>query len=443
MKKNKNYLVLWLLFCMIQSSIAQVVSSESPELKYKRSSLITMLIDNEEFPKRDTVIKAYNNAPFPEKYNNHNFGVKTLTFQDFTITNEERIAFGLKPKSAFALALSKKDSSDYKNSELPLLISKYFKQNKIANKIVSKWFNRSDDGSFDMELIKERGSYDATEMEANIARSSARGLATLSDAGQELIGNTFVVCSKLKFISNEIAAVAVRDAAYKIAEERLSGFGLLAAKTAANIVYNKAKVGYTVWTHSYLFQLNWNDSIESVFYNDYWMDKNTVDVNKKEKFDNSDLFQLAYIGSANSSSVVTFSFKKGQAKRTEDEVIAFSTIRNVDHVFSKLQKEYDVFMPKVPLYSGNPITAKVGMKEGLDGGEKFAVLEQRLNSKTGLTEYNKVGEIKVNKKLIWDNRYKMGEEEINDKKKDQELDRTTFDGPNDKFFAGMLIKQIK
>lgn len=441
MKNKYIYLTLWLLVFTIQISIAQVSPDGSPELKYKRSSLITMLIDNDAFPKRDTVIKAYNNAPFPDKYNDHSIGIKTMTFQDYTITNEERIAFGLKPKSTFALALSNNDSTDYKNSELPLLISKYFKQNKIANKIVSKWFDRSEDGTFDMNLIAERGNYDATEMDANVAKSSARGLATLSDAGQELIGNTFIVCSKLNFISNEKTAAVVHETAYKIAEQNLTGFGLLAAKIAADVVYNKAKVGYTVWTHSFLFKLNWNDSIESVFYQDYWLDKGKADVTKKEKFDNSDLFNLQYIGSANSSSIVTFSFKKGQSKRTEDEVIAFSTVRNVEHVFSKLQKEFDVFMPKVPLYSGSPITAKIGMKEGLDGGEKFEVLEQVLNSKTGLTEYNKVGEIKVNKKLIWDNRYQMGIADAD--KSDKVLDRTTFDGPDNKFFAGMLIKQIK
>lgn len=434
---------MWFLICTIQISIAQVSPNESAEFKYKRSSLVTMLIDNESFPKRDTVIKAYNNAPFPEKYNDHDIGIKTLTFNDYSVTDEERIAFGLKPKSTFSKMMTTKDSSDYKNSDLPLLLSKYFKQNKVANKLVAKWYNRNEDGSFNMDLIAQRGFYDATEMEANIAKSSARGLSSLADAGIELIGNTFVVCSKLNFVSNEIAAAAVRDVAYKIAEEKLSGFGLIAAKAAANVVYNKAKIGYTVWTHSYLFQLNWNDSIESVFYKDYWMDKNTVNVNKKEKFDNTDLFQLKYIGSASSSSIVTFSFKKGEAKRTEDEIISFSTVRNVEHVFSKLQKEYDVFMPKVPLYSGSPITAKIGMKEGLEGGEKFEVLEQSINPKTGLTEYNKVGEIKVNKKMIWDNRYNAGMENKDDKKADDNIDRTTFDGPDGKFFAGMLIKQIK
>ena len=59
---NYFYLTIILLICTLQVSIAQVSPNESTELKYKRSSLLTMLIDNESFPKRDTVIKAYNNG---------------------------------------------------------------------------------------------------------------------------------------------------------------------------------------------------------------------------------------------------------------------------------------------------------------------------------------------------------------------------------------------
>ena len=88
-------------------------------------------------------------------------------------------------------------------------------------------------------------------------------------------------------------------------------------------------------------------------------------------------------------------------------MITLATVRNVDNVFSKLQREYDIFMPKVPLFTGSPITAKIGMKEGLEGGEKFEVLEQTMDPKSGLTKYNRVGEIKVSKKQIWDNRFQM------------------------------------
>ena len=65
----------------------------------------------------------------------------------------------------------------------------------------------------------------------------------------------------------------------------------------------------------------------------------------------------------------------------------------------KLQKKYDVFKTKTPLFTGNPITAKIGKKEGLEGGEKFEVLEMNQDPKTGAITYKNIGTIKVDKNL--------------------------------------------
>ena len=146
---------------------------------------------------------------------------------------------------------------------------------------------------------------------------------------------------------------------------------------------------------------------------------------------------MEYIGSEKSSTLVTFSLK---SKRSEQETIILATNRNNENVFAKLQKEYEVFKPKTPLYSGDPITAKIGIKEGIEGGDKFEVLEQTQDPTTGLTKYIRKGIITVDKNNIWDNRFSLGDEEdAGDKSK---VDRTTFKGGN-KYFAGMLIRQIK
>lgn len=65
------------------------------------------------------------------------------------------------------------------------------------------------------------------------------------------------------------------------------------------------------------------------------------------------------------------------------------------------------------MYSGEPITAKIGLKEGLTEKSKFDVLEQRQN-KDGKTEYVVVGSLKVDdSQPIWDNRYGADEENPN------------------------------
>ncbi|RYU91466.1 hypothetical protein EWM62_05875 [Mucilaginibacter terrigena] len=426
-------------------------ATQSTELKYRRSSLHLILLESEDFPRKDVVIKAYHEAPFPDKYNNHAIPVTGVDPSGYALSESEKVtagtrktgmaAFGANMLSTATAGIVDKDAAD-----MPTITNKIVKDKKIANLLVAKWFNRQPDGSFDMKLVGERGSYDATEMQANIAKGSARGTASLSDAGEELIGNTFVVLTKLKFVSNEPIAAAIREVA-KLKANSLPAMFQPAALKLLDIAYNKAKEGYSVWTTSYLYRLKWNDSTAAVFYNDLWMEKGNIDAKRKEAFDKTDLFQMEYIGSEKSSSLVTFSLKQ---TRTEDQIVELATVRNVEHVFAKLQKTYEVFKPKTPIYSGEPVTAKIGMKEGLEGGEKFEVLEQTIDPKTGLTTYVKKGTVTVDKKKIWDNRFNAGEEVSESDNKDKEkkdkdqpeLDRTYFKGGG-KFYAGMLLRQIK
>lgn len=385
------------------------------DVKYRRSSLHTILLESEKFPFKDTVIKAYYNAPFPDKYNNHTIGEKSFD------------------PSVYGTVSG--DSANYKET-----IDNYFKQKKIANQLVAKWFNRQEDGSFNMDLIGERGEYNASEMEANIAQSSARGVSALADAGEELINNTFVVVSRLNFVNNEIPAAIARDIAKSAANNISNSMVREIALAAADLAYEKGKEGFSVWTTAYLYRLTWNDSIAAVFYNDMWMDKSNIDPARKELFDNSDLFSLEFVGDEKATSLVTFSLKE---KRTEEKIVEISTIRNIDAVYAKLQKKYDVFKTKTPLYSGYPITAKIGLKEGVEKGDKYEVLEQVIDTE-GRTKYVRKGVVEVDKSQIWDNRFSPVDEQPQGEVAETDtakIDRTLFKGAKN-YYSGMLIRQI-
>ena len=415
----KKFLLLFVIIIInVGIVFAQTTdNSKLQDIKYRRSSLHTILLESDRFPYKDTVIAAYYKAPFPDKYNNHDVGEKSFN-----------------PKYFGA-------EGDTSASNIPLIVESYLKGKKVANLMVAKWFNRAEDGSFDMNLIGERGSYNASEMQAKIAENSARGLASLSDAGEELIGNTFVVVSKLFFLSNEGPAKVIYISSQLLTNKIGNPFAKKAAEMIAKGVYNKTREGYSVWTTSYLYKLEWNDSIAAIFYNDLWMDKTNIDPAKKEKFDNSDLFSLKFIGSEKSRSLVTFSLKE---KRSEERYVEIATIRTIDNVYAKLQKKYDVFKTKTPLFTGEPITAKIGLKEGLESGDKFEVLEQTID-KEGKTKYVSKGTIKVDGKQIWDNRYLAGKDPGIDTTKVSKapvIDRTFFKGGKD-FYPGMLIRQIK
>ncbi len=435
----KTKLLLSIVVCAFFTaiSIAQE-NQEKSEMKYRRSSLHTILIESEDFPNKIVVLKAYNEAPFPDKYNNHNIGEKSFNPNLYVVSDEEKAVIDAKKSKAGkflkgAMADESKETNDSDNSAyMPLIIEKYLNDKKIGRQLVSKWFNRQEDGSFNMDLIFERGVFNADFLESKVAASSARGNSILKDAGFELIKNTFVVVTKLNFVSNEPIAAGVRDALI----ESVKGQSPLLQKMAikgAEKVYDKTKEGYSVWTTAYLYQLKWDEVAFGEFMTKYYFDNTNIDSSKKGSFDTSGFFQMEFVGKEKATSLVTFSLKE---KRTEEQIIDLSVTRNIDKVYAKLQKKYDVFKTKTPLYTGQPITAKIGVKEGLEGGEKFEVLEQLMDPETGIIEYKRKGTITVNKKLIWDNRYN-GSEVI-----DEEVKATTFKGGKN-YYSGMLIRQLK
>jgi len=97
-----------------------------------------------------------------------------------------------------------------------------------------------------------------------------------------------------------------------------------------------------------------------------------------------------------------------------------------------------VFKTKTPLLSVNPASAQIGMKEGLEGGERFEVLEVREDPDTGIQSLHRVGVIQVDKNKIWDNRF--GADELLGA--DNQSGRTYFTGSGN-YLPGMLIRQIK
>lgn len=130
---------------------------------YERSSIHVMMIKHQNQRFDDIIEQVFLQTPFPERFNNHNLGVKVVTFAEH-----------------------KDDQSAN--------IQSFADQVNLGQKMVAKWFNRDKQtGSFNMELIKERSLYNANQQQTNVARASIRGMALLEDAGELLIHNTYLV----------------------------------------------------------------------------------------------------------------------------------------------------------------------------------------------------------------------------------------------------------
>ncbi len=394
---KKNYLLVP-LFLLINSLSAQVIKSERTNI-YRRSSICSFMLDNVRFTLKvnsentEMVKNIFLKAPLPEKFNDHNLSSRIINTEASSAS-----------RSKNALRQRDVELTDINN---------FFETNQIAKKIVEKWFNRDTNGAFNTALIKERGYYDATALDLDLANKTVRGIALLGDAGEELINNTFVIVNSYEYIT--------------VDPPNFDSNG--------QQIYKKG-MGYEVFVKIYLFQLDWNKEIEQTFYNDYWCDNKTVTPSKKKLFDESNLFKLKYLG---------FNFKEVKTtdiytSKSEFETwVRKSTIKTMDEVIVLLQKDFDAFKTKAPLNSVEPITAKIGLKEGLTTKSIFEVLEQEI-VKNGKTKYNVVGRVRVDDKYpIWDNRY--GADEDKPKMTNNCTYFTKLSGED--FQPGMLLVQKK
>ena len=431
--------------------------------KYRRSSLCHILIDEGNMPKREVILESFLNAPLPDKYNDHNISERTFCPDNWKLSADDHAAYavavkayedsqsanvaeGEKPKkkggfgkfmkaaagTALALASDSEESVmvDSKDKEeYAVIANKHLLEQNVAKQLFDKWFV-TEDGGLSMGLVHERGLYDASVLDRQTASNAVEGLDLLRDAGKELINNTFVVVTRFRYLSKD-ELVAEIDAAAQAVAGAVNENVAAAARLGTMGVKASLGAGYYVRTTSYLFQLNWNEDTENRLKR-VWRDA--------EGYDAADFFALNYVGQESAFANV----KAGIfTNKSEEELIDIATINATDAVLAKLAKKYEVFRTKTPLVvEGDKLYAYIGAKEGLEGGEKFEVLEQVMDESAGTTVYKRKGTISVVKGKVWDNRF-MADEELAATGKGQSISATEFEGSANGLYSGMLLRQIK
>lgn len=335
----------------------------------------------------------------------------------------------------------------------------FLDKNQIAKRMVARWFCRDKQtGTFSMDLVAERGLYNASAEEIRTAMQTVRGKALLADAGEQLIGQTFVIFNDITYYDKESKAQTVLGVFQIVAATAelvggvagsVGGSGGEMASGIANLTKSFSDLGglvsdqiagFMVDVHSYLFQLEWNDEIADKFYSEYWCDANNPDPARKAAFEaDKTTFKMKYIGdySARSSKTVM------RGLYTPQDVFNKVMTRAADENIVQLQKKFPVFKVTAPLtdVENGIVKAHIGLKEGVNPKSKYEVLERR-RAEDGTISYERRAVLVPDKDRIWDNRC-MAVEEMAD---NAELGATSFritSGNEASLYRGMLLREIR
>lgn len=364
--------------------------------------------------------------PVPDKYNDHGLGKKV-----FYTTEEKLKQKGIDDHEGFVVNGSSKreDMNDF---------DFFLQRQHIASRLVAKWFQRKkNDGICNMELVQERGYNNASEVDKRIAALSVRKDALLMDAGEELIGSTFVLINDIRYIDKSKGSSVIGGAVSAV----LKGSALLQGNSNAleqkdlgNLIASYK--GFNVKIKTYLYQLVWDDDISSFWYNNVYTEGK--DESKKEAFENNrGKFSLRYLGMQESNGRdVSFA---GINESKPQQMVRKACQRAFDENIANLQKNFEVFKVKAPLRSIQPLTCEIGLKEGITENSRYEVLET-VEDKNGHVEYKRVGVIRPVKNKIWDNRYMAAEEGA----ENATLGFTTFEKVSGgSFYPGLLVRELK
>ena len=407
----KRFILLFVLVGFVASVVAQPESQ-----KYRRNALYSIMISHTGAQFYREIEDVFSQMEMPDKFDNHDLSVKIITHPQKKVSQEE--------------------------------IASFLARNQVGRRMLARWFNRNPEtGECNVDLIAQRGLYDATYFDVELAKMKEGGYYSLADAGEELIGNTFVVVNDIRYVDRNKGA-------------KIAGMVLLAVLTVAggvmggmtgdadlgnsfsdlggslNDLISEIK-GFGVTVTSYLYRLEWNDSVAKVFYSKYYVPEGQVDTVKAGAFAEDDFIKLKYIGKQ--------SLKSGNISMQginvydPQQMIRKVCTRAIDESLVALQTTYDEFKIKTPIFSVSPaITAKIGMKEGVTAQKRYEVLEQ-YQDEQGRTHYRRVGVVRPVAGRIWDNRYMATEE----KAVGSTLEATTFRKiSGGDFYPGLLIREI-
>ncbi len=406
MKSGKiiGLILLSVLICPFAICLAQAQSN----MDYRRNSLAMMLVYHPEDEFGEEIYKAFDSLPVPDKYDDHNIGWRVI--DNSQIWGVQRKDSGyFKATYGHALTPSELRANALRTEQL-------LNDADVAKEMVAKWFGMQgsspEDAVFNTDLIQQRGQYNASDVDVALALQTTRGLATLSDAGEELLMNTYLLVNDITYVTAEQEAAAAKTAMNILGgiADALLGSGSTVGKDVANLggAIADSFTGFKVKTHSYLYQLEWNDSIAAIFYQQHYTAK--PDPKKIQAFlDDKTTYRLKYV--AHEYEFDKKSVLKGKYSRTE--LVRTICARSMDKNIVALAKQYEDFKVKTPVYQvltdqrgkTEGYAAKIGMKEGISEGSKFQVVQRLQDPETGKSTYKYVATVKAKKGAIWDNRY--------------------------------------
>lgn len=337
---------------------------------YDRSGLTYLLIDFSSDRFSDYLRKASQEIIVPAKFDDNRLDISYISAPYYRDPNSSTIT----------------GVSAYRSRIKQKLIEEGFQ-----NKLLKYWWGIENDGSYTAKKIQERGMYNATDLDVSKADASKIGRAKLGDAGEKLIGNSYILTYEFRNVKTMKEIYDAKDAAArKKAEKNDEEFKPV----------RRTKNGFKGDIVAYLYRLSYNDTIQAYFFNAF-TDENTIDMQKLNNVYDAVSEPIKYVSYTTASCDGTQN--NSRPNQLSKQQLFYKFVNDgVASAMASFGKKLEQFRVKTSIESTFPIRAKIGKKEGITTDRRFFVWEYYEDSK-GRTKTKRKAIIRS--RMVYDNRY--------------------------------------
>lgn len=223
-------------------------------------------------------------------------------------------------------------------------INDVLNSNNIGKEIISYWFNRKPDGTMDDSRMQQRSRYNATDQD--VLNDQAAKVKTIADMGGKLLRDSYIIAFDAKNFE-------IRESTDSKGNKTIS---------------------HQVDMRAYVYQIDISEAFLQDIYSNVWIydddDANTK-AQKKQNFENLEV-PMKLIASVRASS-------------SADEGYSTAITQSYEALLRKLENKISAWQVTTPVYQVHPIMAKIGTKEGLKNGSRYAVYKYVEDKQGNLT----------------------------------------------------------
>ncbi|MBE9487548.1 MAG: hypothetical protein IMY73_00020 [Bacteroidetes bacterium] len=209
------------------------------------------------------------------------------------------------------------------NGDRAKFIDSLVENSDLGKEVISYWFGRKANGEMNVDRVAKRAVYNANDADYDNSIASKRGTAMIEDMGFDLVKSSYIFV-----IDNP------------------------------RIEYSRKNKSYDINSVLYVFRVEYTQEIEASIFETWINESDTPKVrdHKNKCFNNIKIpLKLVYTTKNASSS--------------SDINLAFKYI--YDGLFYNLEKDMESMAVGSYIENVNPITAKIGTKEGLKNGRRY------------------------------------------------------------------------